>query len=78
MVAFISWVNEISPSENRADVMSIFYAISYLGAGIPVLALGIGTERIGFHWSISFYSALIIALSALVAFIIRTYHAKAS
>ncbi|MFD2662083.1 MFS transporter [Paenibacillus thailandensis] len=73
----MSWINEMSPSGSRADVMSIYYAITYLGAGVPVLALGIGAERIGFYQAISIYSGLIIAAAAVVAFIVRAHHAKA-
>jgi len=74
----MSWINEMSPSESRADVISIYYAITYLGAGVPVLALGIGAERIGFYQAISIYSGLIIAAAAVVAFIVRAHHAKVS
>lgn len=73
----MAWINEMSPSGSRADMMSIFYAVTYLGAGIPVLALGIGAEWIGFYPAISTYSGLIVVAAAVVAFIVRSYHAKA-
>jgi len=74
----MSWINEMSPSGSRADVMSIFYAITYLGAGLPVLALGIGVEQIGFYQAIFIYSGLIIASTVAVASIVRAHHAKPS
>ncbi|MGG4046188.1 MFS transporter [Paenibacillus favisporus] len=73
----MSWINEMSPSGSRADMMSIFYAVTYLGAGIPVLALGIGAEWIGFYQAISIYSGLIVVFAAVVALIVRGYHARA-
>lgn len=73
----MAWINEMSPSESRADVMSIYYALTYLGAGLPVLALGIGAERIGFYQAILIYAGLIIVGAAVLAFIVRAHHTRA-
>ncbi|MED4955577.1 MFS transporter [Paenibacillus macerans] len=66
-------INEISPPETRADVMSSFYAVTYLGAGLPVLILGFGAERIGFLPAILIYSGLVVIAAIALAGIVHRY-----
>ncbi|MNJ58346.1 Major Facilitator Superfamily protein [compost metagenome] len=72
----MAMVNEIAPANCRADVTSSFYALTYLGSGLPLLVLGFVAERIGQYQSILVYSVLIVLAAIVMVRIIKQYFQK--
>ena len=55
------------------EMRGSFYAVTYLGAGLPVLILGFGAERIGFLPAILIYSGLVVIAAIALAGIVHRY-----
>ncbi|GAA4860259.1 MFS transporter [Paenibacillus vulneris] len=67
----LHFVSEIAPKESKADAVSIYYAIAYLGVSVPVLGLGFIAERLGMYYGILLFSVVILAvLVVLTRFVI--------
>nr|WP_255434050.1 MFS transporter [Ammoniphilus sp. CFH 90114] len=65
-VGSLSLVNEIAPKEVRGNVISIFYAISYLGVSIPLLGLGWGAQWLGLWPAVNLFMSLVIFLLLVI------------
>jgi MFS family permease/acetolactate synthase regulatory subunit len=55
----LTYLNEASPDASRAEIVSLYYAGTYLGVGIPILGLGFGAQWIGLIPAIEAFTALI-------------------
>lgn len=71
-LAGITAVNAAAPPERRADVLSSFYVIVYLGVGLPVIGIGFLATSVGLLRSVQYFAlavaALCLALTAAVAY----------
>lgn len=65
-LAAITGVNEIAPPERRADVLSSFYVVTYLGTGVPVIGVGFLATAIGLLTAVQ-YCAAVVAGACLAA-----------
>jgi MFS family permease len=65
-LAAITGVNRIAPPERRADVLSSFYVVTYLGAGLPVIGVGFLATAIGLLAAVQ-YCAAVVAGACLIA-----------
>lgn len=59
-MASLGMITEMAPEESRADVVSSYYAIAYLGVSVPVLGLGFVAEWTGMYDAILIFSTVII------------------
>jgi MFS family permease len=55
----LTYLNEKSTDAARADMISIYYVVTYLGVGVPILGLGLGAQGIGLIPAIQWFSAII-------------------
>ena len=74
-LVFLAGITEVSstaPPERRADVLSSFYVIVYLGVGLPVIGVGFLATTIGLLRSVQYFAlavaALCLALTATHAY----------
>lgn len=71
-LAGITAVNAAAPPERRADVLSSFYVIVYLGVGLPVIGIGFLATSVGLLRSVQYFAlavaTLCLALTAAVAY----------
>ncbi|MFB5188989.1 MFS transporter [Alicyclobacillus fastidiosus] len=65
-------VTEISPSDSRADAVSSYYAIAYLGVSVPVLGLGLIAEWIGMYGGIWVFAAAIVLSLFVLSFFVSS------
>jgi MFS family permease len=65
----VALVNEVAPAERRGDVLSSCFAVGYVGLGLPVVGVGLGTGWIGLYASAVTFAVVIgcIGLALLVA-----------
>ncbi|HJV45284.1 MAG TPA: acetolactate synthase small subunit [Bacillota bacterium] len=54
----LALVNEVSPNTCRADIVSSFYVVTYLGVSIPILMLGVASQWIGLNHAIEWFSMI--------------------
>jgi MFS family permease len=55
-------VNRISPDASRADLISLYYAITYIGVSIPVMALGLAAQRLNWTEAIGGFTVAMVVL----------------
>lgn len=71
-LAGITEVTAAAPPERRADVLSSFYVIVYLGIGLPVIGVGFLATAIGLLRSVQYFAlaaaAVCLALTAIFAY----------
>ncbi|MFD1677976.1 MFS transporter [Alicyclobacillus fodiniaquatilis] len=65
--ATLAMASELAPPQSRADVVSSYYAIGYLGICLPVLGLGFVAEWIGLYHGILIFASVIAAAMLLLA-----------
>ncbi len=61
-LAGITEVTTAAPPERRADVLSSFYVIVYLGVGLPVIGVGFLATAIGLLHSVQYFALAVAAL----------------
>ena len=61
-LAGITEVTSAAPPERRADVLSSFYVIVYLGVGMPVIGIGFLATAIGLLRSVQYFALAVAAL----------------
>ena len=61
-LAGITEVTATAPPERRADVLSSFYVIVYLGVGLPVIGVGFLATRIGLLHTVQYFALAVAAL----------------
>ncbi|WP_158299335.1 MFS transporter [Paenibacillus antri] len=59
-------VNRISPDAARADLISLYYAITYVGVSLPVMGLGLAAQRLDWTEATGWWTAAMLVLLALV------------
>ena len=64
-------VNQAAPEGRRADVLSSFYVVIYLGVGLPVIGVGVLASTIGLLRAVQYFAAA-AALLCLVTLILLT------
>ncbi|QQE79242.1 MFS transporter [Alicyclobacillus sp. SO9] len=68
--ASLGMVTEMAPAASKADAVSSYYAIAYLGVSVPVLGLGLVAEWLGMYGAILVFSvAVIVGIFILSRFI---------
>ncbi len=71
----ITNVNAVAPPERRADVLSSFYVIVYLGVGLPVIGVGLLATTTGLLRAVQYF-ALAVALCCLALAAVLTRHTR--
>jgi MFS family permease len=64
-IGSLSIANRLAPDERRAQVVSSYFVFTYLGITIPVIGVGISSERVGILRSVLVCSIALAALSLL-------------
>ncbi|WP_167578023.1 acetolactate synthase small subunit [Ammoniphilus sp. YIM 78166] len=54
----LALVNEVSPNTYRADIVSSFFVVTYLGVSIPILMLGVSSQWMGLNHAIVWFSII--------------------
>ncbi|MFF8643144.1 MFS transporter [Streptomyces sp. NPDC015345] len=70
--ASLARVNELAPQESRAEVLSAFYMITYLGVGLPVIGVGFLAAATDLLTAVVTFSAVTAPACLLVAAKART------
>ncbi|MDI4648258.1 hypothetical protein [Cohnella hashimotonis] len=52
------------PDEYRAQAVSIYYGVTYLGVSLPILGLGIAAQRLGLLPAICLFAGVTVGLMA--------------
>lgn len=71
-MAALARVNELAPRESRAEVLSAFYMITYLGVGVPVIGVGFLAAATDLLTAVVTFSAVTAPACVLVAAKART------
>ncbi|WP_242902244.1 MFS transporter [Actinomadura terrae] len=66
----LTTVNNAAPSGSRAEVLSSFYVIVYLGVGLPVMGVGVLATAVSLTTAVSWFTgaAAVVSLLLLVVF----------
>ena len=59
-------VNQAAPEGRRADVLSSFYVVIYLGVGLPVIGVGFLATTVGLLAAVQYFAAAAALLCLLV------------
>ena len=72
-LAAITGVNRVAPPERRADVLSSFYVVTYLGTGVPVIGVGFLATATGLLTAVQYCAAVVagVCLTALAIYTVR-------
>ncbi|MFC3885916.1 MFS transporter [Bacillus songklensis] len=62
------YINQVSPDERRANIVSSFFVVTYLGISIPVLTLGCIGQWIGLAQAIEWFAGIMIGLIVINQF----------
>jgi MFS family permease len=65
-VGSLSLINEIAPDKVRGNVISLFYAMSYLGVSGPLLGLGWSAQWIGLFPAVNLFLSIIAILLVVI------------
>lgn len=73
-------VNEAAPAERRADVLSSFYVVIYVGIGLPVIGVGFAATTFGLLPAVQSFAVLVAVLCLVLVAVRarRTQRAAAS
>ncbi|MGW2812614.1 MFS transporter [Streptomyces sp. NPDC001415] len=71
-IAALARVNELAPQESRAEILSAFYMITYLGVGLPVIGVGLLATSTDLLTAVVTFSVVTIPACFLVAAKTRT------
>jgi MFS family permease len=71
-------VNQAAPAERRADVISSFYVILYLGVGLPVIGVGFLAASIGLLVAVQYFAGAAAALCLLVLLVLTRARRRAT
>jgi MFS family permease len=61
----LSAANRLAPNERRAQVVSSYFVLCYLGLAVPVIAVGISSEHVGVFRSVLVCSIALAVLSVI-------------
>jgi MFS family permease len=62
------YINQVSPNEGRASIISSFFVVTYLGISIPVLTLGFIGQWVGLAQAIEWFVGIMIGLIVINQF----------
>jgi MFS family permease len=65
-LAAITAINDVAPAERRADILSSFYVVTYLGTGLPVIGAGFLATSIGLLDAVQCFAAVMATICLLV------------
>lgn len=65
----LSAVNQATPADRRADVLSSFYVIIYLGVGLPVIGVGLLATAAGLLAAVQYFAGAAAVLCLAVLFL---------
>ncbi|SHF88395.1 MFS transporter [Streptoalloteichus hindustanus] len=71
-------VTRVAPADRRADVLSSFFVIVYLGVGVPVIGVGFLATRIGLLLAVQYFAAVVVVLCLVVAAALGALSRRAS
>lgn len=63
-------ISQVAPPQRRADVISSFYVVIYLGVGIPILGVGFGAEAVGLYHAVLGFASVVAVLGLFLVSII--------
>lgn len=63
-------INHVAPANRRADVLSSFYVVTYLGTGTPVIGVGFLATALGLLPAVRIF-AVVAGISCLAALAVR-------
>ncbi|GAA5187690.1 MFS transporter [Rugosimonospora acidiphila] len=66
----LSAVNHAAPPRRRADVVSSFYVVAYLGVGVPVIGVGFLATSLGLLVAVRYFAAAVAALCLFVLIVL--------
>jgi MFS family permease len=66
----LATANQLAPDDNKAQVVSTYFVVAYLGLTIPVIGVGIAAEHVGDFEATLVCSVAIALLSVLSAMVI--------
>lgn len=61
----INVINKIAPPDQRGDVTSSFYAISYIGLGIPIIGLGFAAQSLNIQYAVVEFIIVLIIIALI-------------
>ena len=64
-------INSAAPADRRADVLSSFFVILYLGVGVPVVGVGFVATRVGLLTAVQYFAWGAATLCAVVLAVMR-------
>lgn len=70
----ITEINRVAPPDRRADVLSSFYVIIYLGVGVPVIGVGFLATVIGLLQSVQYFAGIVAVLCLVVMGMLTRIH----
>ncbi|HEY2671569.1 MAG TPA: MFS transporter [Rugosimonospora sp.] len=66
-------INQAAPEGRRADVLSTFYVVIYLGVGVPVVGVGFLTTAVGLLVAVRYFAVAVAVLCLIgLAVLVRT------
>jgi MFS family permease len=66
-------INQAAPEGRRADVLSTFYVVIYLGVGVPVVGVGFLTTAVGLLVAVRYFAVAVAVLCLIgLAVLLRT------
>ncbi|MBO0817847.1 MAG: MFS transporter [Actinobacteria bacterium] len=74
-LAALTEVNRIAPAKSRANVLSSFYVVTYLGTGLPVIGAGFLATAVGLLAAVQYFAGAMVVICLLVIAIQRGKHA---
>ncbi|GAA2454617.1 MFS transporter [Streptomyces mauvecolor] len=82
-LAFLGGLTSVSratPADRRADVLSSFYVIIYLGVGLPVIGVGLLATATGLLTAVQYFACgvAVLCLLLLLVLIVARHRASAS
>lgn len=70
----ITEINRVAPPDRRADVLSSFYVIIYLGVGVPVIGVGFLATVTGLLQSVQYFAGIVAVLCLVVIGMLTRIH----
>ncbi|WP_406314493.1 MFS transporter [Streptosporangium sp. NBC_01639] len=71
-------VNQATPADRHAGVLSSFYVIIYLGVGLPVIGVGFLATVVGLLAAVQCFAAVVAVLCVVMLFVLTRVHRRAS
>ena len=70
-------INSAAPTDRRADVLSSFFVILYLGVGVPVVGVGFVATRVGLLTAVQYFAWGAAVLCVMVLAVLARAQRKA-